>query len=256
MDIILPGAHNLESCDTGFTCLVVDDVLAIDAGGLSTNLSFTAQQNLKAILLTHHHYDHIKDLPAIAMNFYVSGNTVSVYGTREVYNELTSHLFDGKLYPNFMERPPEKPTVRFIEVEPYRSFKIDDYEVLPVPVKHGVPAVGYQITSPDGQAIFYTGDTGPSLEECWQHVAPRLLIVEVTMPNELEEVAVEAGHLTPALLKQEMLVFQKHNGYLPRIVTVHMNPEMQEEIETQLQEVAEALGHPVTPGYEGMRLKL
>ena len=256
MNISLLGAHNLESCDTGYTCLVVDDVLAIDAGGLTANLSFPAQRALKAILLTHAHYDHIKDIPSIAMNFYVSGGSISIYGTREVHNELASHLFDGKLYPNFMERPPDNPALRFIDVEPYRSQKIDDYEVLPVPVSHGVPAVGYQITSPDGGVIFHTGDTGPGLEECWQHVAPQLLIIEVTLPNEKGEVAQEAGHLTPALLKQEMLLFQKLRGYLPRIITAHMLPEMEEEIRTQLGEVAEALDHPITPGYEGMQLRL
>jgi ribonuclease BN (tRNA processing enzyme) len=256
MDINLLGAHNLESRDTGFTCLVVDDVLAIDAGGLTANLSFPAQRNLKTILLTHQHYDHIKDIPAIAINLYASGDTISVYGTREVHDELASHLFDGKLYPNFMERPPEKPAVRFIEVKPYQSQKVEGYEILPVPVRHSVPAVGYQLASPDGKVIFHTGDTGPGLEECWQHVAPQLLIIEVTLPNDREEFALEAGHLTPALLKQEMLYFQKNRGYLPRIVTAHMNPELQEEIETQLGEVAEALGHPITPGYEGMRLTL
>lgn len=256
MNINLLGAHNLESRDTGFTCLVIDDVLAIDAGGLTANLSFAAQRTLKAILLTHRHYDHIKDIPGIAMNLYVSGSTISIYGTREVHDELTSHLFDGKLYPNFMERPPEKPTVRFIEVEPYQSQRIDDYDILPVPVKHGVPAVGYQITSPDGRVVFYTGDTGPGLEECWQHVTPQLLIVEVTVPNEREETALEAGHLTPALLKQEMLTFQKNKGYLPQIITVHMDPGLEEEIETQLGDVAEALNHPITLGYEGMQLRL
>jgi ribonuclease BN (tRNA processing enzyme) len=256
MNINLLGAHNLESYDTGFTCLVIDDVLAIDAGGLTTNLTFTAQRALKAILLTHRHYDHIKDIPGIAMNFYVSGDSVSIYGTREVRDELTRYLFDGKLYPNFMERPQKKPAARFTVVEPYRSLKIDDYEILPVPVLHGVPAVGYQVTSPDGKSIFHTGDTGPGLDECWQHVNPQLLIIEVTLPDGTEEIAREAGHLTPSLLKQELLVFQKIKGYLPRIITVHMHPEMQEEIETQLGAVAEALNHPITPGYEGMRLRL
>ena len=83
-----------------------------------------------------------------------------------------------------------------------------------------------------------------------------MLIIEVTLPNDMEDAALKAGHLTPSLLKQEMLLFQKNNGYLPRIVTVHMNPGQQEEIEAQLGEVAEALGHPITPGYEGMRLRL
>jgi ribonuclease BN (tRNA processing enzyme) len=256
VNISFLGAHNVESCDTGYTCLVIDGIIAIDTGGLTAGLSFAMQRSLKAILLTHQHYDHIRDTPGLAMNLYASGDSISVYGTADVYGALTTHLLDGEIYPDFLKRPPENPTLRFVEIVPYQGMKIEGYVVLPVPVEHAVPTVGYQITSPEGKSVFYTSDTGPGLEECWQHVAPHLLIIEVTLPNEREERALEAGHLTPALLKQELLAFQKEQGYLPQIVTVHMNPELEEEIETELGDVAVALNHPITPGYEGMQLRL
>jgi len=256
MNISFLGAHNIESCDTGFTCLLIDDALAIDAGGLTASLSFKAQRELKAVLLTHRHYDHLRDIPSIAMNCYLSGTTINLYAIPDVYDEMTTHLFDGKLYPNFLERPLGNPTIHFTVVEPCRTEQIAGYCVLPVPVTHAVPAIGYQITSPDGKTVFCTGDTGPGLAECWQQVSPQLLIVEVTLPDEQEELALTAGHLTPALLKQEMTAFQELKGHLPQIVTVHMNPELEEEIETQLGDVAEALNHPITLGYEGMQLQL
>ena len=256
MNIRFLGAHNTESQETGCICLLIDDVLAIDAGALTSGLSFPAQRALKAVLLTHRHYDHIRDMPNLAMNFYLSGSSISVYSTKDVYEALSSYLFDGRLYPNFLERPAENPTVRFTTVEPYSMEQIVCYSVLPVPVNHPVTTVGYQVTSPEGKALFYTADTGPGLEECWQHVSPQLLIIEVTLPNEQEESALKAGHMTPALLKQEMLTFRKVKGYLPEIVTVHMNPELQSEIETQLGDVAEALNTPVTLAYEGMQLEL
>ncbi|HEY33007.1 MAG TPA: MBL fold metallo-hydrolase [Dehalococcoidia bacterium] len=256
MDIRLLGAHNTESCDTGFTCLVIDDIIAIDTGGLTASLSFAEQRALKAVLLTHHHYDHIRDIPSLAMNLYASGDTINIYGTGDVYHGLTRHLLDGEIYPDFLKRPPENPTLRFVEILPDQGMKVNGYVVLPVPVVHGVPAVGYQITSPEDKSVFYTGDTGFGLEECWRHVAPQLLIIEVTLPNEQEEKALEAGHLTPALLKQELLAFQKSLGYLPQVVTVHMDPTLEEEIKVQLEEVAAALHHPITPGYKGMLLQL
>jgi len=256
VNISFLGAHNVESRDTGYTCLVIDGIIAIDSGGLTASLSLQAQRSLRAILLTHYHYDHIRDIPGLAMNLYASGDTINLYGTGDVYGTLTTHLLDGEIYPNFLKRPPESPTLRFVEIVPYQSMKIEGYVVLPVPVEHAVPTVGYQITSPEGKSVFYTGDTGPGLEECWQHVAPQLLIIEVTLPNEREERALEAGHLTPALLKQEMLAFQKSQGYLPRIVTVHMNPTLEGEIRAELEDVAASLNHPITPGYEWMQLRL
>ncbi|GAH38128.1 unnamed protein product, partial [marine sediment metagenome] len=79
MKIQILGAHNCESQNSKLITLLIDDTLAIDAGGLTSSLSFPAQQKLKAILLTHQHYDHIRDVPAIAMNFYLAGATINIY---------------------------------------------------------------------------------------------------------------------------------------------------------------------------------
>ena len=256
MNIRFLGAHNCEAQNSRFVCLLIDDTLAIDAGGLTSSLSFPAQQGLKAILLTHQHYDHVKDIPAIAMNFYLSGTTINIYSTLPVYEALTAHLLTGKLYPNFLERPPENPTIKFTIIEPHKLQEIEGYSTLAVPVNHSVPTVGYQITSPDGKAVFYTGDTGPGLNECWQHVSPQLLIIEVTVSNSHAESAIESGHLTPDLLKQELAIFQKVKGYLPQVVVVHMNPALEEEIEAEIGDVAQALDNPITLGYEGMQLYL
>lgn len=256
MNIRILGAHNSESQNSGFACLLIDDILAIDAGGLTSSLSLTAQLNLKAVLLTHQHYDHIKDVPVIAMNCYLSGSTINIYSTSPVFDALTTYLLDGKLYPNFLERPPENPTIRFTTIEPLKTIQVEGYSILPVPVNHSASSVGYQITSPDGKIVFYTGDTGPGLDECWEYVSSQLLIIEATLPDRFEEFAREARHLTPALLKDELVTFQKAKGYLPQVITVHMNPILEDEIETEIGDVAIALNSPIMLGYEGMQLQL
>ncbi|MFC1984788.1 MBL fold metallo-hydrolase [Chloroflexota bacterium] len=256
MDIKFLGTHKCESQNTKFISLLIDDSLALDAGGLTSSLSFPAQQKLKAILLTHQHYDHIRDVPAIAMSFYLLGATINVYSTLPVYDALSSYLLDDKLYPNFLEQPQGNPTIRFTTIEPHKTEQIEGYRILAVPVNHSVPTVGYQITSSDGKVLFFTGDTGPGLAECWQHVSPRLLIIEVTAPNTYEEFGKESGHLTPGLLKQELTLFRKLKGYLPQVVIVHMDPFLEKEIEAEMAVVAEELNNPITMGYEGMQLSL
>ncbi|MFC2057279.1 MBL fold metallo-hydrolase [Chloroflexota bacterium] len=143
MNIKLLGAHNCESQRTKFSTLLIDDTLVLDAGGLTSSLHFPAQQKLKAILLTHQHYDHIKDVPALAMNLYLDGATIDIYSVSPVYNALATHLFDGKIYPNFLELPLENPTIKFTVIEPQKTKQIEGYSVLAVPGNHSVPAVGY-----------------------------------------------------------------------------------------------------------------
>ncbi len=169
---------------------------------------------------------------------------------------FTTHLLDGRLYPNFLERPQENPTIKFTIVEPLKTEQIEGYNILPVLVSHSVPAVGYQVTSSDGKVVFYTGDTGPGLTNCWEQILPQLLIIEVTAPNRFNEFGRESGHLTPYLLKQELAIFRELKNYLPRVVVVHMNPMLEEDIRAEIAAVAEDLDNPITLGYEGIELHL
>lgn len=256
MKVRLLGTHNSEAQNVKSISLLIDDILAIDAGALTSSLSLPAQQRLKAILLTHQHYDHIRDIPALAMNLYLAEAKINIYATLFVYDALIKHLLNDKLYPNFLERPPENPTLEFTAVEPLKPYQISGYSVLAIKVNHSVPTVGYQITSPDGKIVFYTGDTGPDLTDCWRHVSPQLLITEITASDRYEDFAREAGHLTPGLLQQELTSFRKLKGYLPRVVVVHMNPRLEKEIETEIAAVSSAVDNPITLGYEGMQLDL
>ena len=256
MNVQVLGAHNCESQNLRLISLLIDDTLAIDAGSLTSSLSFSAQQKLKAILLTHQHYDHIRDVPAIAMNFFLREATINIYSILPVYNALAAHLLGGELYPNFLERPEGNPTIRFTIIEPHKTEHVEGYSILATEVNHPIPTVGYQVTSPDGKIVFYTGDTGPGLADCWEYVSPQLLIIEVTVPDKYEEFARKTGHLTPSLLKQELISFRELKGYLPAVVVVHMDPGLEKEVEVEIAVVAEALDNSINLAYEGMQLHL
>ena len=256
MKIQILGAHNCESQKTKLVTLLIDDVLAIDAGALTSSLSFKAQQKIKAILLTHQHYDHIRDIPTLGMNALLQETTISVYSTQAVRDALATYLLNGEIYSKFLEKPEGNPIIKFTVVEPNKVTQVEGYSVLTVPVNHSVPTVGYQITSPDGKSLFYTGDTGPGLSEAWPDVSPQLLITEVTAPNRYEEFGRRMLHLTPNLLKEELLAFQKLKGYLPQVYLVHMNPRQEKDIAAEVEQISNELCASITLAHEGMVVHL
>jgi len=259
MRIRLLGTHLLEDRDNKLACCLIDGILAIDAGSLTSTLTFQEQLTIKALLLTHHHYDHIRDVLTLGATFYNNRMQCSVYSISPVYDAL-KYLFNypGTFYTNLMERPVGNPTLKFTLIEPLKPFHIYEYDILAVPVNHSAPSVGFQITAPNGEKLFYTGDTGPGLEECWSHVSPDLLIIENSASDRFIERAKEVKHLSPGLLKEELISFHKLKGYLPQIVTTHMFPNEQEEAErkAELERLSAELNVPITIGYEGMEIVL
>ena len=83
-----------------------------------------------------------------------------------------------------------------------------------------------------------------------------MLIIDVTMPNGLEEHAIPAGHLTPRLLGEELAQFKKVKGYLPPVVIIHLASLFEKQIGEEAQQLAKELGTKITLGHEGMKLKV
>ena len=255
MKIRILGAHMFESKNTRLSSILIDDVLAVDAGGLTSTLSFDEQERVEHILLTHGHYDHIRDVPAIALKN--QHRTINVHSIQPALEVLTAHLINGIVYPKFTEWPsPEKPALKLNTKEPYKNVTAGSCEVLAVPVSHAVPSVGFQITDSQGKSIFFSGDTGPGLSSCWEHIAPQILIIETALSNKSEGIAPKPGHLCPSLLKQELVSFKKIRGYLPRVILTHMNPEVEEEIREESQRVADELEIGITLAYEDMIIEV
>jgi ribonuclease BN (tRNA processing enzyme) len=256
MKIKVLGAHNCERQNFRMVSLLVDDVLALDAGALTSGLSLEGQKKIRALLLTHHHYDHVRDIPALAMSLFLGGAATRIYSIPVVLDVLARNLMNNEIYPDFRYKPEQEPTVSFSVVEPNKAALIEGYTVLAVPVSHSIPAVGYQVTDANGRVFFYAGDAGPGLAECWPYVSPQLLIIEVTASDKYTDWAASSGHLTPSLLKPELAGFRKVNGYLPQVLAIHMNPSLEEEIAAETAAVAKALGCSITLAYEGMEISL
>ena len=256
MKIRVLGVHNLESQSTRHTCFLVDGVLAIDAGSLMRSLSAEEQRNIQAVLLTHRHFDHVRDLPSLGLSTMDSGGSVALYSLPETLDAISSRLMDGLLYPDFTKRPtPDAPKFRLHAISAGDTLFVNGYTVRPLAVPHGAPTVGYIIHKPEAGSFAYCGDCGGGLSPFFRDpLRPDPLFVEVTYPGHMEERAKLSGHLTPNLLRGEIVEAMKQQLAIPRIMIVHRNPGYEEQIVEELTAMASELRIEIALAREGMCL--
>jgi len=256
MELQILGAHNMESKDTRMASHIINGELVLDAGSLTRSLSFDEQKSIRAILLSHRHFDHVRDLLPLGMTLRDTGTTVDVYAIKDTIDFVTAKLLDGSLYPDFLSHPSrEHPVFRLHAIDCHQEFNILNYTVTAVPVPHSVPAAGFQISSDDSN-LFFTGDTGRGLAEAWETVAPQVLLTEVTFGNQHEGQALAVGHLTPRLLEAELQAFDKGHAYIPRVIVTHMNPPWEAAIRQELESVAANLGTEIVISQAGMNVDI
>jgi ribonuclease BN (tRNA processing enzyme) len=253
------GAHQSEAIDRRFTGLLIDGWLAIDAGSLATGLTLDEQLAVSDVLITHQHWDHVKDLGGFGFNrFSAKGTgrdlpTTTIYCTDDVRRIVSERLFGDGFWMDFFQLPAEQPTFTHKSVLPGSTFAIQGYQIQAVPVNHSVPVNGYQVTDRAGRSVYYTGDNGPGCGQYWAQAQPELLITECTYSN--AQANLEGGmhgHLCPKLLGQELAIFRGARGYLPRVAVLHVNPFYQHDVESELAVVARELNAAIDVAFDGM----
>ena len=236
------GAHNAESRHTRMESHLIDGALALDAGSLTRALTPQEQRGIRAIILSHRHYDHIKDIPTLGIAIRGHGDPVDIYGIPDTLDALKETLLSGRLFPDFTTSPSAAaPTFRLHPVEFYRPFDVLGYTATALPVPHAVPAAGFLLRS-DDVTLFYTGDTGRGLSAAWEYANPDVLLTEVTFGNANEAAARTTGHLTPALLMKVLDDFRKLHGRLPKVLVSHINPPWEDAVRAELAEIMSATG--------------
>lgn len=254
MIIRLTGAHNAESAATRLAGIVIDSRVALDAGSLTRSLTREELQNLRHVFLTHRHYDHIRDLPALAYATPLAG-TLHVYGLQDTLDALAAHLMNNVIYSAYQERTGEdgSPRARLHLLEPGKSVTIGDLAVTPRAANHTSPALGFHVSSGE-KSLYYTGDTAPGFSAYLAISPPDLLICEVTYSNAGAEDAVRNGHMTPALLHGEITSVVAESGWTPRVIVVHRNPDHDQQIAQEIDTLRSETGWDITLGVADVAL--
>ena len=93
MKLQVLGCHGgeLPKCKT--TCFLIDGVLALDAGALTGSLTLDALCRVDDIVVSHSHFDHVKDLPLLADLIVGRRETpVTIHASRECAKTLRDIL--------------------------------------------------------------------------------------------------------------------------------------------------------------------
>lgn len=254
MEARIVGAHQCETLNRRLTTILVDEVLAVDAGSLAGGLTLEEQFRVMNVLITHQHWDHVKDLAGFGFNLLGGHETATIFCTEQVRQVVESCLLNPQYWMDFFAGPdPDRPVYRQQRVDPGSQFMVGPYQVLSVPVNHSVPTMGYQITDRSGRKLYYTSDNGPGCGQFWLAAQPDVLITECTYSNVEAEAAAQHGHLCPSHLEAALETFSAGRGYLPRVVLVHVNPFHQERIQIEVAEVAKRLQASIEIAGEGLR---
>lgn len=216
---------------------LLDDQLLLDAGTIGSVLSEEEQWKIHTIFITHSHLDHIRSIPPLADNIIIRNqpHTVSVQSIGEVITAMQNHLFNDTIWPDFTKIPTiENPVIKFTSISPYQETSVHGYRVTAIPVNHTVPTVGYLVKS-GGKTLVYTGDTGPT-EEIWAHCSGAdALIVEVSFPDSMKDLALLTRHLTASMLVEELA---KIDVLPKRILITHPKPQYYDRILKEVEGLA------------------
>jgi ribonuclease BN (tRNA processing enzyme) len=236
MRIKVLGCSGAEFPGYSHPGFLLDDEILFDAGSLTNALDEKSQMKIKNIFITHAHLDHIKGIPFLADNIIVRNRMHRVYiiSIPQVLRTIKKNLFNSAVWPDFTLIPdPESSILNFVSVRPDKPLKLNSYSVTPYKVNHTVPAVGYLVEDKKERRFFYTGDTGPT-ELTWKNIGNvqiHCLIIEVSFPNSMREMAINTGHLTAQLLKGEL---RKIRRIPEKIYITHPKPQYSKLIREEL----------------------
>lgn len=229
-------------------CFVIDDRVAVDAGSLAMGVNDRQRDQIRDVVLTHAHLDHIAGLPMFVDDlFATTTEPVRIFATPEVVEVLERDIFNWSVYPRFGELSNEHgPVMEYREFRAGSSFKAGHLDFKAVPVNHKVPSFGFLIS--DGQkSIALTGDTAET-SDFWSTICGvrdlGAILVECAFPDELEELARSSHHFTPGRLAAEL---EKCRSDVP-VYVINIKPMYREQVVRELKRIPRPL-EVLVPGH-------
>lgn len=212
------------------TSYLLDEHILLDGGTGVGDLTLEQMRDIRHLVLTHAHLDHIAGFALMLSSIYDSvDHTIQIHAPQTVINALKNSLFNWQVWPDFSQLPsPEAPIIKFNSVNETKPFLIDDYQIEAVALSHTVESYAYLISHNNSHLCFF-GDTGPT-DKVWQRINQSgidyAVIVEVSYPNDKKQLAADSGHYTAELLATDLAKLTKK----PKILIQHLKPGVEDVV--------------------------
>jgi ribonuclease BN (tRNA processing enzyme) len=191
------------------SAMLIDNDVLIDAGTGIGDLELADLDSIRHVFLTHAHLDHVAGLPMLVDRLFDENfeTPLTVYAREETLQAIQEHLFNGVIWPDFAKLPSsERPMLRYQVCSPGDTIQIGHRDFYAVDVMHSVPSLGYTVQN-SGGAFAVSGDTKTN-ETLWPVLNAcddlRVLVIEVSFPDEMEALATESGHYCPRTLTRDL----------------------------------------------------
>ena len=221
------------------SAMLIDDDVLIDAGTGIGDLGLEDLNAIRHVFLTHAHLDHIAGLPMLADSVFDENFDVplTVYAREETLRAVQAHLFNDVIWPDFSRLPdPRNPMLRYQVCSPGDTVRIGCRDFYAVDVMHSVPSLGYTVQN-SGGAFAVSGDTKTN-ETLWPVLNAcddlKVLVIEVSFPDEMEALANDAGHYCPRTMTRDLERLQ----HSPEIWLTGMKPGEEDRILDQVMQAA------------------
>ncbi len=217
------------------SAMLIDKDVLIDAGTGIGDLGLEDLHGIRHVFLTHAHLDHIAGLPMlIDANFEDDFEIpVTVYAREETLAAIKAHLFNDVIWPDFAQIPTaENAMLQYRVCNPGDTVTIGQRDFHAIDVSHSVPSLGYTVKNCGG-VFAVSGDTKtnetlwPALNNCADLKA---LVIEVSFPDEQEDLATTAGHYCPQTMCKDL----ERLNHSPEIWLTGMKPGQEDTILRQV----------------------
>ena len=239
MKIEVLGCSGGKANGANLPSFLVDGKLLLDCGSACSVLDLERQLNIKAVFISHAHFDHICDLPFLVDNFSIAGKKVTVYASEHTVNLIRNNVFNNSIWPDFTLIPERSsPVLQLVSVKEGETVKIGDFPVEFFKVFHTEGSMGFMVKKGD-KVFAYTSDTY-RIGGLWNFLESKRVtsvITECSFPSNRKGLAALSNHLSVP----DFLAEYSEKRKIDKIYVFHLKPHYKRDIEKELKNLGVAI---------------
>ena len=203
------GAYGGKATNMQLTSLQLSKEVVLDAGNILEGLG-NGIKNVNHVFISHSHLDHINDIGfLIDATFETRNESLKVYARKKTLEDIHKHILNWDIWPDFTKINligTSTPSVELIEIQLDEVVEVDGCKIKAIDNNHTQASNGFVIEK-ENSAILFTSDTY-CCDSIWEEVNKNkkitAVIVDVSFPSRMAQLAFDSKHLTPDLLKEEL----------------------------------------------------